>query len=109
MNEVVTTEFTITEDEKVLTVRAVNSADDYLYWRITKSNPTVVYFESHEERGPSIVKEVTVDGDGTHIVLQGGKMIHFYFSMDARENIQVFKEALARIYSSNKRVLEIVD
>lgn len=106
-----TTEFTITEDDQVLTVRAANSADDYLYWRVTKSNPTVVYFESHEEhdRGPDIIREVTIDDDGTHIVLNGGKLIHFYFSMNAWEKIQEFKGALARIYSSNKKVLETID
>ena len=98
----------ITEDEIIFVGAANDPETDYILW--TKGiDEKEIYFETNGQAksGYDIVKEITIDFDGVHIVLNDSTVEHFYFNLVEKEDWKKLATGLQKIYQENKDVIEI--
>jgi hypothetical protein len=102
------TQFAFSHEEGVRLVGASNGDDDYLLWQQSDTDSDAVHFEYNDQTnsGYGIVRECSVDSDGCHIVLNDGKLLHFYWSPPWHKNLDRFVRELRLIYGLNGDFLE---
>jgi hypothetical protein len=111
LGERMASQITISSDEQYSQIIALkNGADDYCLWKV-EGDSCEIYFEydSKINSGYNLVSECTLMLDGMHIVLNSGKLYHFYFNDIAIGDYKNLVASLESMYPKDLDVLDIVD
>jgi len=101
------TQFSISDDEGIITIGDANGDDDYILWQKSLDESEEIHFEYKNQisSGYNIVSECCIDNDGCHIVLNSGELVHFYWNPPRHSGLDKFIKCLCELYNKKEETI----